>query len=957
MISEFKQYSQILRETKNFKDACQAISRLKDILKPSNGISPSIDLVTINELAQSLSSIYAVPFYGESEAQITILRNETDKLVKGMAILRDQVSKQVGRAKFPVVDNNDECTIDEVIATFIEGGAEVRKVELCFRRSDLEATTAKDHRTIEMSLANATQAVLDLFLGRGLLPTSDIERYNIRYEFSDLNSLYEGPSAGLAAAMALTSKIIGMDINAKYAFTGQVRIDGIIERCGNEAIKCRGGVKNCIEKMFAAHVSDAELNDAPIESLKRKVSFSNVIDEVFATNGKTDGGLKRLEEVILFQKKNLAAQWQLMGEPREPLHRKYRHGFFSGIDSIHVHVDGGVAAGLVQGIVTKFDPEDSYQNSAKKSRKPKYPSKLNPVNDSAEGPQRGDEVYKETYSNHTPKINDKEKLDYFSTTLFGSYSNTKRGLKELFEDLFDEEEGIVIEVERVIGKLGEDRPEWSEIAVDDYPIITSADVGFERLATVPIEIHYAFDIPKEGRWQDSTPLSLGRLLQICKELNIQIGGWFLFDKGDKQDKRWAYRSNAFAEADLRLWLVKEQRSKLANRLRELGFQCEVTALIEQTLGVWKTPLERVAEAKSVQELAEWEEKYPNLEQFWVIAPNFLGDTDPEVYRAMVHNLNRGVKYRYFLRSFSDFQRLQRFAEKLQNDMDVRKDIDVREYIAAVLLIRWDLGGEAIDILNNNYFIANPTLPDVDGYRLLPSGNPGSIRGAKLLSIPELKKIETLLKPLTTGGAMINGLRMAVKQRSGERSTSATIIYINLKDVAQRRADLGNEEWEEILHEYDLKVALEVSRADGEVVRGIEDGYLLLFDKPEAAFKCARRLQISIEEYNEALSEERKRFWIPAQRVAVDLGEIYRVIRAYGFDVTGKPVIRCRQILRNTQYGQIYMTDSFVTAMRDRIDGPNKREEFYRCVKQHRLEGVKGICDIWRLDWKDETAKI
>lgn len=247
-------------------------------------------------------------------------------------------------------------------------------------------------------------------------------------------------------------------------------------------------------------------------------------------------------------------------------------GFFSEVDGIHVHVDGGVAANLVENVVELLNGKG-------------YPSKLTSIQDARVGPQRKD--LSATYKSHTPGSDEKEKLEYFSTTRFKNLDEAKDQLRWLLGELRTEN-GIVIEAEQVTGKIDQSLT-WSERDPQKVPIIHSADVGFERSNTLPIEIHYGCDIPQEGEWINKAPLTLETLLEICSELEINIGGWFLF----KENNVWCYRANMF-EHDVFRQRVETQRDELAEHLKrrgdKLGFKCTVTALIERSLGVWKTPL-------------------------------------------------------------------------------------------------------------------------------------------------------------------------------------------------------------------------------------------------------------------------------------------------------------------------------------------------------------------------------
>ena len=268
-------------------------------------------------------------------------------------------------------------------------------------------------------------------------------------------------------------------------------------------------------------------------------------------------------------------------------------GFFSAIDSIHVHVDGGVAADLVENVVELLNREG-------------YPSKVTSIQDTIAGPQRKD--LPPTYKSHTPGTDDQEKLEYFSTTLFKNLGEAKQPLRRLLGELAAQN-GIVIEAEQIIGKIGQDF-RWSKTPMREVPTIHSAEVGFERSNTLPVEIHYGCDVPKRGSWTETAPLGLETLLDVCAELEIRVGGWFLFEEMNT----WCYRSNMF-EGNVVPERVKKQRDDLARHLARIGdeleFECEVTALVERSLGVWKTPLTQWITPRSKEgfnepaEVAKW----------------------------------------------------------------------------------------------------------------------------------------------------------------------------------------------------------------------------------------------------------------------------------------------------------------------------------------------------------------
>ena len=611
-----------------------------------------------------------------------------------------------------------------------------------------------------------------------------------------------------------------------------------------------------------------------------------------------------------------------------PAPTRYPAGYFSNLDTIHVHVDGGKAADLVDNIVHKF-------------RREGRPSKKNDVEDSTWGPQRTDDP--DTYIPHTPGGTN-ENLQYFSTHLFGAFAETKRELHRLLSALNDlDVDEIVIEAERIIGKFGDEGIEWSNTYVHDYPALCSGDVGYENWQTKPIEIHYSLDIPRNGRWAMKRPLELDRLRDKTTELGIRVGGWFLFKSPNL--KEWSYRSNMF-EADVQKDKVEEYRRSLKEKIEELGrsegFTCEVRALVEQTIGIWKTPLKPYPEPRSVSELSDWEAKYPNLRDFWVVTPNFLGDKEAPIQKAMIHNLRRdsNVTYTYFLRSIADYKRLQSLAEYLGRKLSPH--VNVYDKIRAVMVLRDASDEGAFESvfergqLWQGCFIANPIpgengVDDADGYMLEKSKDAGRISGGRVMNNEEVKDIVKLLAALIPEGNRVlplQGFCMPVSPEENKEVSGVTVVCIGLKDLPQLLNDVDDDGVATLLREYDLLVASETSKLGGEVVRSIETGYLLKFDKQNEALLCAKQIHKGV---NTALK----------QRIAIDSGDVWRVMRAHGTDYCGKTITRCRELLKTTKYGEVRTTDWFRNTL-----GRKLSAELEPVEKPFDFEGIKG--KIWKL---------
>lgn len=71
------------------------------------------------------------------------------------------------------------------------------------------------------------------------------------------------------------------------------------------------------------------------------------------------------------------------------------------------------------------------------------------------------------------------------------------------------------------------------------------------------------------------------------------------------------------------------------------------------------------------EIAEWEASHKSLDRFWVIIPDFLGDSD-DFFNSMKKNLASGTKYTYFLFQEKDIISLMSLNERLKQALELEK---------------------------------------------------------------------------------------------------------------------------------------------------------------------------------------------------------------------------------------------------------------------------------------------
>lgn len=138
---------------------------------------------------------------------------------------------------------------------------------------------------------------------------------------------------------------------------------------------------------------------------------------------------------------------------------------------------------------------------------------------------------------------------------------------------------------------------------------------------------------------------------------------------------------------------------------------------------------------------KWQTSFPHLRELWLVVPDFLDDTDPEIQKATIRHLKDGVRIHYFVLEGEEeqggkFWRLQRMLPEL--------DPAITPKMVEEQVIGFPLNKEQQRWLTTNLIIAHPPPPDeAVGFRILrqEGGQSFAIRMAAM----ELDKI---VRPMT-----------------------------------------------------------------------------------------------------------------------------------------------------------------------------------------------------------------
>lgn len=390
-------------------------------------------------------------------------------------------------------------------------------------------------------------------------------------------------------------------------------------------------------------------------------------------------------------------------------------GLCHRIGSIHLHVDGAQARMFIEGLVERH-------------RRSLLDAELAWVVRAEKAPQSEEKLMRSVYSLHDPG-----ELDFFSTTHLHPGpelpTQVQRRVMALethdilceLHGLGDAVGGAVVELERVVGVVGVDGNVLMASELEMRGTCASLEtqqamqlfVPFNTLDQKPAslgkyELHFSIDVDKTPETSMRPPVALEDLRALAQTAGVEQGGWFLFH----DERRWAYRSNAFVSSiskmalSLRWQRLRKQLSDSPNPALQVA---RLRLVAEEALAVWRAPLMLRDGYRTVSELISWERDIAGLRDFWVVLPNFLGDQSDEMRQTMQRNLVRGVRYTYFLSSHADAKRWLIFRDEL-----VASGVRGAQRLMTAYVVAFACDGPLASIAA---FIANPGRDTAQGYEL------------------------------------------------------------------------------------------------------------------------------------------------------------------------------------------------------------------------------------------------
>ena len=554
-------------------------------------------------------------------------------------------------------------------------------------------------------------------------------------------------------------------------------------------------------------------------------------------------------------------------------------GLSRRLGSIHLHVDGAQARSFVEDLVERHNARQRL-------------SELAYVVASQPGPQRRQAP--RIYDLHNPGRNGQDELDFFSTSQLhpGPGLPTRAERRALALEVLDQlcridpmgedASGVVLELERVVGTV-DDNGNVSlaqELSLRGSPLTLDNEQAMRLFAPFnrqrggmqsqsAYELHFSLDIdrlPDDKR----PPVALEDLVAMSAQAAMTLGGWFLFH----DQERWAYRSNEFVagitEQSLRTrWT--NLRAALAADTRPRLQSARLRLLAEEALAVWRTPLALEKESlRTLDSLAAWERDFVGLEEFWVLLPNFLGDQNEEVRKAMLSNFDRDVRYTYFLRSNADARRWLDFRDSLSQEHE-KADSLLSAYV-----LDFRPGSAWADL---TAFVANPGRPLSEGYALRVDESTNRALYGDRLSDERLKTVVDA-HARALGNDQIVSWRL-VQGASAELEITGVC------------ASLLHEPDEAMFERLDGHLALLASQFDGSVEVYGSRSITAVFEGSRAGFALAQQFAAAVLQRGAA--------WLAGSgqtvlRVGLHWGRARVVHRAIGPMWTGAAIRHSRRVL-------------------------------------------------------------
>jgi class 3 adenylate cyclase/pimeloyl-ACP methyl ester carboxylesterase len=198
--------------------------------------------------------------------------------------------------------------------------------------------------------------------------------------------------------------------------------------------------------------------------------------------------------------------------------------------------------------------------------------------------------------------------------------------------------------------------------------------------------------------------------------------------------------------------------------------------------------------------------------------------------------------KYIDKAWGSGRRLSMFAPSRRNDPAWQQWWGRFERLganpaAAIALVRMISEIDISDILSSVHaptlviHCTGDTLINVECGRFLA----GKIPGARLLELPGDDHLFFLHEEI--GDAIEEFLTGSISTAENHR-VLATVLFTDIVGSTARAEQMGDQRWHNLLDAHHTKARREIARSGGKVVKSLGDGFLVTFDGPARAVRCA-----------------------------------------------------------------------------------------------------------------------
>jgi class 3 adenylate cyclase len=191
---------------------------------------------------------------------------------------------------------------------------------------------------------------------------------------------------------------------------------------------------------------------------------------------------------------------------------------------------------------------------------------------------------------------------------------------------------------------------------------------------------------------------------------------------------------------------------------------------------------------------------------------------------------------------------------------------------------------------------------------------------------------------------IEAVTLAVERERPDMSVHAapdgkvTLMFSDIEESTPLAERLGDAAWVVLLHEHDDIIRKQIAAHEGHEVKTIGDCFMVAFQSPAKALRCAVAIQSAFAAYNGEHAEQPLRV-----RIGLHTGE---AVRDAG-DFYGTNVVVASRIADQAKGGEILVSSTF----RQLVDA----EAEFGTVREVGLKGLSGLHHVQTVEWAENAV--